>query len=131
MEKDNYCFGCGADNPHGLHLEVRETGPGRVCADFAVPRHLQGYHRVVHGGILATLLDEIMAHAVGRCVSGPAATARMEITYRVPVRVEEPIRLEGWVDSARGRLVRTGGRIIDGDGQTAAEAQATFFRVGE
>lgn len=129
MDKDNYCFGCGTENPNGLHLVVEEAVPGEVWAACVVPRHLQGYHRIVHGGILATLLDEIMAHAAFRCVTGPVATARMEITFRSPVRVEEPIRVEGRIESVRGKLVRTRGRLITQDGQTAAEASATFFRL--
>jgi uncharacterized protein (TIGR00369 family) len=129
MERDNYCFGCGPDNPAGLRLTF-EAGPdGTVRSTCAIPERFQGYHGVVHGGILATLLDEVMAHAVLRTGQGNAATAQLEIRYRQPARVGETLRLEAGVARISGRRIHAEGRICGEDGSVRAEGEALFLRV--
>ncbi len=93
MERDRFCFCCGADNPHGLQLRIeqdRVDRPGlhRVRDDRAVSR-VPG-HRA--RGLLATLLDELMAHAALRVAGGHAATARMEVAFRRPAGTANPSR---------------------------------------
>ena len=130
MERDNYCFGCGSDNPVGLRLEIESGEDGAVRSRYAVPEHFQGYHGVVHGGILATLLDEVMAHAVLRRVGGSAATAQLEVRYRTPAMVGDPLCLEASVLRTSGRRIQVEGRIRRADGQLVAEGQALFLQVG-
>jgi len=129
MERDNHCFGCGPDNPAGLRLTF-EAGPdGKVRSTCILPERFQGYQGVVHGGILATLLDEVMAHAVLRAAEGNAATAQLEIRYRQPARVGEILRLEAAVSRASGRRIHVEGRICGEDGAVRAEGEALFLRV--
>ena len=129
MERDNHCFGCGADNAAGLRLAF-ETGPdGRVRSACAIPDRFQGYQGVVHGGILATLLDEVMAHAVLQTGQGNAATAQLEIRYRQPARIGETLLLEAAVSRASGRRIHVEGRICGEDGAVRAEGEALFLRV--
>ena len=130
MEDDNYCFCCGEANPQGLHLDIQPADGGHeVRARFITPPHLQGYKEVVHGGILATLLDELMAHAAIRAVPFSVATARMEISFRRPARVGVPLEVIGRVASIDGRRVTTAGVIKDESDQILAEATALFLRV--
>jgi uncharacterized protein (TIGR00369 family) len=129
MERDNHCFGCGPDNPAGLRLTF-EAGPdGTVRGACAIPERFQGYQGVVHGGILATLLDEAMAHAVLRATAGNAATAQLEVRYRRPARVGETLRLEASVTRISGRRIHAQGRICGEDGAVRAEGEALFLRV--
>jgi len=128
MERDDFCFGCGTENPAGLRLRIETGADGTVWNDYTVPDHFQGYRGVVHGGILATLLDEVMAHAVLRAGSGSAATAQLEIRYRQPAPVGETLRTEARVERISGRRIQVTGRIRNREGQVVAEGQALFLR---
>jgi uncharacterized protein (TIGR00369 family) len=130
MERDNRCFGCGTDNPAGLCLQFEHGDDGTVRSRYIAPEHFQGYHGVVHGGILATLLDEVMAHAVMRAGGSNAATAQLEIRYRMPAMVGDPLRVEAAVLRVSGRRIQAEGRIVREDGQVVAEGQALFLQVG-
>ena len=54
-----HCFVCGLENPVGLRLRIYQTAPGEIETTFTAPAHFQGYPGVLHGGIIATILDEI------------------------------------------------------------------------
>ena len=130
MERDNFCFCCGTDNPHGLRLRIEhDTATGRVFAECAMPEHYQGYRHTVHGGLLATLLDELMAHAALRAAGGRAATARMEVAFRRPAPVGERLRVEAEVDKVSGRRILTRGWIVNSRGERLAEASGLFLAV--
>jgi uncharacterized protein (TIGR00369 family) len=81
---------------------------------------------MTHGGLLATVLDEIMAHAcVG--VAQKAVTAEITVRYLKAVETGSAIRAVGKVEEARGRVLLTRGWIYDADGTVAAEATARFI----
>lgn len=88
-----HCFGCGPENPHGLHLAAKQEGP-RTVVEFQGSRAHAGWDTVYHGGILAALIDETAAFGLfqgGR--SGFAMTRRMSIEYRRRVHWTRPVRL--------------------------------------
>jgi len=122
------CFVCGPANPIGLRIAFRLEG--EVCrAEFTPGDHHQGYDGVTHGGILFSILDDVMANCL--FLKGMRAySARSEIRYRDPVPVGTPLRLEGRVQRAKGRFVVLEGRVLRaGDGATVAEAESTFVVV--
>src|SRR5436305_1243024 len=80
---NNHCFGCGPGNPHGLHLHFHEHD-GVVTSTFTTEQWQEGWEGVIHGGILATLLDESMAYVL-YFAGIRAVTARMEVRYRRPL----------------------------------------------
>ncbi|MBN2432574.1 MAG: PaaI family thioesterase [Acidobacteria bacterium] len=129
MEVDNYCFCCGRDNPRGMKLDIRSGEDGEVYTLYTPPAEFQGYQGVVHGGILATLMDEIMAHALLRRGMGSAATARMEVVFRHPARTGVELRICGRVEDVSGRRITTTAVIADADGRRLAEARALFLRI--
>ena len=105
------CLGCGTLNSGGLGLALH-VEPGRSWAELALDRRFEGWEGVIHGGILCAILDEVMAWAlVGEDNWG--VTARMAVDFRRPVRVDVPIRAEGWITRSRRRIVDTAGRIVD------------------
>jgi len=105
------CFACGTLNAGGLGLELH-VEPGRSWVELALDRGFEGWEGVIHGGILCTILDEVMAWAlVGEDNWG--VTARMAVDFRRPVEVGMPIRAEGWITRSRRRIVDTAGHIID------------------
>ena len=121
----HHCFACGELNEHGLHL-VLHTDDERCWTDLALDPRFQGWDGIAHGGIVATILDEVMAWAlIGRDAWG--VTARMELAFRRPVPLATPIRGEGWVLDARRRLLTTEGRITEVEtGAVLATAAATY-----
>jgi acyl-coenzyme A thioesterase PaaI-like protein len=125
-----HCFVCGLANPFGLHLRFYDTGPGEVTAEITIPDHYQGYPGVVHGGIVAAMLDE----AAGRAHMGGDPprfmfTARLEIQYRKNVPIGQPLRLVGLAGKTRGRTAASTSAIYDVDGLILAEADALMVDV--
>lgn len=119
------CFVCGVENKTGLNLEFFEVGNGRVAAEPTLPERYQGYPGIIHGGIVAAMLDEIAGRAaMVHDHNHFRLTAKLEIRFRRPVPVGEPVQLFGWVAEDRGRLVSTHAEIRLKDGTLAAEAKA-------
>jgi uncharacterized protein (TIGR00369 family) len=119
------CFACGELNEHGLRLELH-TDAGGCRTSLTLDPRFQGWEGVAHGGILCTILDEVMAWSViGRGTWG--VTARMAVEFRRPVPVGRAIRAEGEVGEASRRLFRTVGRILDDEtGEILATAEGTY-----
>ena len=97
VRADHGCFGCGAANPQGLHLTFTVTDNGVISTFTPLDVH-QGYEHVVHGGIISTLLDEVMAWAVAAAGIW-AVTGEMQVRFRRPLQV----RLHGPGDVVRAR----------------------------
>ena len=121
----HHCFACGTLNAHGLHLALHAQ-EGRCWTELALPDAFQGWDGIAHGGIVTTILDEVMAWATIEHEAW-GVTARMTVDFRKPVPIGIPIRGEGWVDEARRRILRTGGRIVDvATGTVLATAEGTY-----
>lgn len=124
---DHGCFGCGDRNPIGLHLKFFRRD-GTVQARFCPTASFEGYVHMMHGGIVATLLDEAMSWAViddGHL----AVTAKMEIQFREPVPVNEPLIVVGRVERDRRRAIETSGELLSDDGRRLASSRGIFVRV--
>ena len=121
---DHHCFACGSLNRHGLNL-VLHVEPSFAWTQVTLDRRFEGWDGIAHGGILCTILDEVMGWAlVGADNWG--LTARLNVDFKAPVRIGEPFRGEGEVSRTRRRLVETQGRLIGGDGAILATATATY-----
>ena len=124
------CFACGALNAHGLHLALHVDGQ-RCWTDLAIPSRFQGWDEIAHGGIVATILDEVMAWSLVDHDNW-GLTARMTIDFKRPVPLERPIHAEGWVTEVRRRLITTAGQIVDqATGEVAATSDATYVAAPE
>jgi acyl-coenzyme A thioesterase PaaI-like protein len=105
------CFACGTLNTTGLGLRVH-VEPGRSWAEFQLDRRFEGWEGMAHGGIIATILDEVMAWAlVGADNWG--VTARISVQFKAPVPLDVPLRAEGWTTRVRRRIVDTESRIVE------------------
>ena len=124
----NRCFGCGAANPTGLRLEFLAAEDGSVVSLATVPEAFDGHPGYLHGGIIATLLDEAMSKAV-RALGLTSMTRQMEIDYRRPVPSGAPLRLEGRIIRGEGRKHWTEARILNAKGIVLAEAKGLFIEV--
>lgn len=127
LREDNMCFACSARNPIGLKLQFEQDGDTCRSYFLAGPEH-QGWNGVLHGGLVATLLDEVMAQwlwARGFTVM----TAEIITRYSKAVPVGEKLALEARMLSDRGRLVEMAGKLILTDGTVAARAKAKYFKM--
>jgi len=124
----NRCFGCGEANPMGMHLEFLLAEDGSVVCLAAVPDTFEGPVGYVHGGIIATLLDEAMSKAV-RARGVRAMTRHMEVDYQRPVPSGAPIRLEGHVTHHEGRKHWVQARILNDEGTELAKGKGLFIEL--
>jgi uncharacterized protein (TIGR00369 family) len=124
----NRCFGCGPANDTGLHLEFFLGEDGLVVGLPTVPNTYEGPVGLVHGGIIATMLDEAMSKAV-RARGVIAMTRQMEIEYLRPVPSGTPIRIEGQVVRNDGRKHWTEARILNASGLVLATGKGLFVQV--
>lgn len=131
VDLDHNCFGCGRLNEYGLQLAFHGDERGGVWADFTPAPRFEGYTGMVHGGVLSTVLDEVMAWSLYRHEIW-AVTAELSVRFRAPVRVGEATRATGWQVRARGRRIEMAGEIRrQEDNVVLATATALFIRVPE
>ncbi len=123
------CFGCGARNPIGLHLgRFTETDTG-VEAPFTPSSDFSGFHGVVHGGVIATALDEISAWSAVVAEGVFIFTAKLEIRYRAEAKVGDTFVLSGSVTQRRGKRL-----LIDAvmrSGETVTAQSSGLFVVAD
>jgi uncharacterized protein (TIGR00369 family) len=128
---DNPCFGCGADNPRGMKLTFEQDHDARkIVGRFRLGPEYQGSNRVLHGGIIAVLLDEAMGK-VNRFHEVRAVTAELSVEYLRPVPVGEEIIVEAQEVSREGRNLRHRGEIRSAAGKVLARGQGRFVVVGD
>ena len=122
------CFACGELNEHGLHLELH-TDPEGAWTELTLDPRFQGWDAVAHGGIVCTILDEVMAWSViGRGTWG--VTARLSVAFRRPISTGTAIRARGWVVEEHRRGARAAAEVVDpGSGEVLATAEGTFIAV--
>jgi len=125
----NRCFGCGQANPAGMRLEFLLAEDGSVVCLATIPDTFEGPQGYLHGGIVATLLDEAMSKAV-RAKGFTAMTRHIDVEYLRPTPSGAPIRIEGRTVQSDGRKHRTEARILDAAGVTLAQAKGLFIEVG-
>ncbi|EEG76370.1 PaaI family thioesterase [Dethiobacter alkaliphilus] len=125
----NRCFVCGMDNPHGLRLTFQWDGE-EYFTEFYTDERYQGYNGVTHGGITATILDEVMAkHLTTRGLG--VVTASMELRYRKPVPTGVKIRCVAHLVEHKRNIFKMGAKAILPDGVVAVEAAAKFVQIGD
>ncbi len=125
---DEYnCFGCSPDNPIGLNLEFYEKGE-YIYAEW-IPNHdLEGFFNVLHGGIQATMLDEIASWVVFVKLGTAGVTSKMEVRYKRPVSIENgKIRLQARLQQMNRNIAVIRSEILDNNGRICSEADVEYF----
>jgi acyl-coenzyme A thioesterase PaaI-like protein len=123
---DGGCFGCSPSNPAGLHMTFRRRGE-RVTARYTVPDRFHGAPGVVHGGIVATMLDELSCACVVFVADHHVVTGELGVRYERPVPVERPLDLVAEiVDRSHPRYWVVTGEI-HADGVRLARSTGRFF----
>ncbi|WP_165423479.1 PaaI family thioesterase [Ktedonosporobacter rubrisoli] len=125
------CFACGKQNPFGLHMTFRLDN-GTVVSDFHPQPEHQGFPGVIHGGIIATVLDEAL-NRTSMLTEQPAwsMTGRLEIRYRHYVPYGPLLRVRAALGKQKGRMIQATGAVTlaDDESKILAEAQGTFMAL--
>lgn len=128
----NHCFGCGAQNPHGLHLHfvIQDSDPDAISASVTVQltAAFEGPPGCIHGGIIATMLDEAMSK-LNRPLNLVAMTRHMEVDYLRPVRVGDTLTIVSQHVRRDGRKVFHTAEITGSDGKVLARGKALFVAI--
>ena len=120
------CFGCSKTNTHGLKLNFWPIKDGCV-SNYTIPDYMCGFDKIAHGGIIATLLDEVAAWALGRVVLKFGVTKDASIKYFRPVPTNVKIIIEAHVTKHNGKHVVTSAVIKDASGIIFAECESNWI----
>jgi uncharacterized protein (TIGR00369 family) len=123
------CFACGTLNENGLKLELHAER-GRCWTELTLDRRFAGWEGIAHGGIVTTILDEVMAWALIEHDHW-GVTARIAVEFKKPVPVGMPLRGEGRVVEARRRMVTAAGELRDAAGTLLATSEGTYVAASE
>jgi len=127
----NKCFGCGGDNASGMKLTFEQDNVNRkIVGRFVLGERYQGGGGFVHGGIIATLLDEAMGK-VCHFREVRAVTAELAVEYLKPVNVQSEIVVEGRETEQKGRNLFMTGEIRNGVGEVLARGKGRFVVIGQ
>lgn len=124
------CFVCGEENAAGLQTRFY-VEDGAVKTALKPQPHHCGYANVVHGGVLAAILDECMGWAAARAIGYMCLTGDLSIRYLKPVPGDKAMTVCGEVLRAGKRMVQVKGMIIDGAGQEYARAEGRFLPLSQ
>ncbi|MFB6356278.1 MAG: PaaI family thioesterase [bacterium] len=128
LEDDRHCFVCGEQNPNGLNLDWSlNEDESLLTTTFTPGKQFQGWKDVVHGGIIATILDEIMVNH-GVFTGHPMVSVELSVRYRNPAHLNVPINFEGSVERKKNRFF-TGHSECEQDGTIIAEANAKLMEI--
>jgi uncharacterized protein (TIGR00369 family) len=122
---DHNCFACGAGNPIGLHLDI-QIDDGQARTTWTPGNDYVGWESKVHGGLLVTLLDEVMAWAPA-ANDAWAVTAELNIRFRAPASPGERLTAVGRVTSQRRRIYHVHGEVRGENDRLVAEADGRFL----
>jgi acyl-coenzyme A thioesterase PaaI-like protein len=120
------CFACGTNNPIGLKLDFYRQGSS-ICSDVVLSRNHVGWQNMAHGGIISTLLDEVMSWTVIYFKKAFSVTRQIQVRYLRPVPVEVPITVRGTIISeGMSRSCRAEAMLLDSKGNTLAKGEGEF-----
>lgn len=126
---DNYCFVCGANNPMGLKIPFHyDEKNDEMIAKTIFPKHFQGWEGVLHGGLISTVLDEIMVKLAEykgiKCV-----TTELNVKFKKPALITNEFTLRGKITHIRKRIIFAEGSISTQGDRIVASASGKFFII--
>jgi len=130
VSDNSYCFICGKDNPLGFKAAIEvDREQRRAQCTVTIPAEFQGWQKMVHGGIIASLLDEVCAHA-GMTVSESVVTGELKTRFRRPVPVGREVTASAQVTEQVRRTVLVVAQLhLQGELMASAEAKMVIVRT--
>jgi uncharacterized protein (TIGR00369 family) len=124
------CFVCGVNNPIGLKMTFYNLGPGEVQAEYTVPEQYQSYPGIVHGGIISSIMDEVMGRVFMQNGSDRfMVTAKLSIRYRKPVPIGKPLKILGHATSDNGKIGKAVGEMFGPDGEKLVDGEIVVANI--
>jgi acyl-coenzyme A thioesterase PaaI-like protein len=125
--RDNhYCFGCSPRNQSGLQMKFY-AGSEAMYSFLSLPEHLGGWSQIAHGGVVSTVLDEIMGWSAIYFSGNMAMTKNMNTDFYCPVPLQEPVTAKGWIsDRPTKREAVVIGEVYNGKDQLCARSRGVF-----
>ncbi len=125
--RDNhYCFGCSPVNEHGLQMQFY-TDEEMVYSDVIIPGHLCGWNSLAHGGVLSTILDEIMSWSAIFLLKRVIMTKSMTVDFKKPIKVGDKLHVKGsLIERINEREALMEGQIFNEKGELCAQSKGTF-----
>ncbi len=125
------CFGCAPDNPHGLRMEFHEEGEETISV-WNPRHHFQGYGNILHGGIQASLMDELGSWAVFIKLSTAGITKKLMVNYIKPVYTNNgEITLRAVVKEVKDNIANIYIRLFDKNGVLRSDCSVEYFMFPE
>ena len=125
------CFACGTDNPIGLNMQFYRMGD-TVCSDITLERNHEGWENMAHGGIISTLLDEVMSWTVMVFKRTFLVTRKMDIKYIKPVPLGIPLTARGKILNETGTSkIDIRGEIVDARKKLLVRSRGEFVMLPE
>jgi acyl-coenzyme A thioesterase PaaI-like protein len=122
------CLVCGRSNPHGLRLDLFvDPDKGVVRADFVPAKHHAGFDELVHGGLIAAVLDEAMTWSATWWQRRFCLCGEFSVRFRHPVSLGEKYRIEAQVDYSRPKLIEASAKLLETSGSPAVTAQGKYL----
>lgn len=121
---EQQCFGCGPNNPHGLRLTFRREGES-VVTTWTPTRGLEGPPGILHGGLQATLCDEVAGWALVGLLGRMGFTTSMNVRYMRPVRIGHPVEVRAKIAKQEGDIV-TLKVSLSQDGKVGCMARVSY-----
>ncbi len=124
---DGYCFVCGPKNPIGLKLDFHFDGK-TIKTEFVPLKEHQGYMDIVHGGIISTLLDEVMVK-LAIDLDMPAVTAQMDIRLKKALGVGQKITVSAEIIKDTKKILTSYAKAVTDDGIIVADATGKLVKI--
>ena len=127
--EDKICFGCGQENPHGLRLKLQfDDDTKTTYGKFSANPFQEGPPNIIHGGIIAGLLDETMI-TVNKYLDSMAITTELTIRYLQPAFVGESLYIRGWFVKKSKKMIENRAEIENEMGKIVARAKGKYLEV--
>ena len=130
VQDSHKCFACGPANPAGLHMRFA-AGNDRVVSYLSVPDHLRGWSNMVHGGVVSTILDEIMSWSAIHMFKSVILTKSMTVEFKKPVHVGQALKAVGTLLETRNEreAIMKGELYSQTDNELHAVAKGVFALI--
>jgi uncharacterized protein (TIGR00369 family) len=129
--EDKTCFGCGSDNEHGLKLSLRFDDDTKTAyGEFVAEQKHEGPPNIIHGGIIAALLDETMI-TVNKYMELMTLTGEITIRYLQPAFINENLYIRGWYVKKNKKIIENRAEIENEMGKIVARAKGKYIEVDE
>jgi acyl-coenzyme A thioesterase PaaI-like protein len=127
-QSQSACFVCGQDNASGLRLKFHLERDGAMAARWTPDSAFEGFHGIIHGGVVSTVLDEAMSKAVA-AAGAEALTAELRVRFRHHVATGGDYRVRGWIVRRHKRVIDAEAALTAADGTEHAHAWAKFLSL--